>query len=549
MGDTLEVGLMITPETPGRPRVLNPFESPSDYHSLHESIVASPSVFKSSRTSSATPGKFKWSIDQIASLNPVDIDPEDIHQQSLYMSQVRTDTEIEERRQKAIEEFFTKNMIVPSPWTQPEVKIAAQFHSTRCPISPLEHAVNIPPGKTNATCQTLLSLPVDFDLEKILGDYYKTEEAADQSHESLCSSSLRRKLFLDGIGSESEVSSPPTPERSPCVAPVGSNGVLSSSDLSPVHCKTPVETPSSGQFSSSPIQGGSRACSLGSVTSPTFPERILPCYNSPILSPISLQSGKTPGSAERRKLNFLSPDGASLGSSSCKVNSCTGSPFVEGCSPIRSCSPMGSSKSRAVLHGRASPIQLSFTLEPTVEDKEHFPPMGNLASIDVDTFSLHSDAVAVKCESFLITGGKRESASSAIIDSRVPLEQIEESKENSTVDMADQVETAEDDSTWAKGDDNTNIPLTSSRTGSISYSHSPMCLSLLVESSAIPCDSNSMQVDSGYNTHSTGISSIIDGISSENCGKELLDIQMPDETLVLCSKPLHFKSKLHHIHH
>ncbi|RXM98209.1 Protein aurora borealis [Acipenser ruthenus] len=292
------------------------------------------------------------------------------------------------------------------------------------------------------------------------GDYYKTEEAADQSHESLCSSSLRRKLFLDGIGSESEVSSPPTPERSPCVAPVGSNGVLSSSYLSPVHCKTPVETPSSGQFSSSPIQGGSRACSLG----------------------------------KRRKLNFLSPDGASLGSSSCKVNSCTGSPFVEGCSPIRSCSPMGSSKSRAVLHGRASPIQLSFTLEPTVEDKEHFPPMGNLASIDVDTFSLHSDAVAVKCESFLITGGKRESASSAIIDSRVPLEQIEESKENSTVDMADQVETAEDDSTWAKGDDNTNIPLTSSRTGSISYSHSPMCLSLLVESSAIPCDSNSMQV-------------------------------------------------------
>lgn len=49
-----------------------------------------------------------------------------------------------------------------------------------------------------------------------------------------------------------------------------------------------------GQFSSSPIQGGTRAYSLGSITSPTFSEGS-PAHNgSPAFSPVAFHIRKTP---------------------------------------------------------------------------------------------------------------------------------------------------------------------------------------------------------------------------------------------------------------
>ncbi|XP_045072671.1 protein aurora borealis [Coregonus clupeaformis] len=338
MGD-----LQITPETPGRPAIHNPFESPNDYHRLQESVVPSPSVFKSSKSSGATPAKFKWDIDEMSSLLPVHIDAEDIHRQSMYLSQTRIDTDIEEKRQNAIEQFFTNGAIVPSPWTEQASKQkSAQMHFGKSSMSPQILEEPLPTKKTTVGCQTVLSLPVDFQLDKILGEYYRSEEASqhDQVQESLSSSSLRRKLFLDGHGSGSESSSPPSPER-PGGEGGGDRDFLSPMSASPLPCLLSgmsALTPSTGLLSSSPIQGRHRTYSLGSVTSPQFPERSSPAgFKSPALSPIGPQFTQTPIAGERKKLSFVTPEGVPL---DMDMNSCTESPYVDGCSPIRFCSPL-----------------------------------------------------------------------------------------------------------------------------------------------------------------------------------------------------------------
>ncbi|TKC43697.1 hypothetical protein EI555_015549 [Monodon monoceros] len=183
MGDVRESKMQITPETPGRIPVLNPFESPGDYSNLHEQTVSSPSVFKSTKL--PTPGKFRWSIDQLAVINPVEIDPEDIHRQALYLSRSRIDKDVEDKRQKAIEEFFTKDVIVPSPWTDHEGKQLSEYDSSKCinvnNESPIGRKLTVHSETSNAACQTLLSLPVDFNLEKVLEQRKLTFHSPDAS--------------------------------------------------------------------------------------------------------------------------------------------------------------------------------------------------------------------------------------------------------------------------------------------------------------------------------------------------------------------------------
>ncbi|XP_069614242.1 protein aurora borealis [Ranitomeya imitator] len=512
MGD---VHAQLTPETPGRVQILNPFESPNDYCSLHEPFVSSPTVFKP-RKSSATPRQFRWSIDQLAAINPVDIDPEDIHRQALYLSHAKLDKEIEDRRQKAIEEFFTKRTIVPSPWTQHEGKQAAQFHSTKCVDpnneSPLtrEQAANV--GKSTVACQTQLSLPVNFNIEKVLGEYFRSEENADQSQENLSSSSLRRKLFLDGQCNRSVCSSPSSPSPGSYEAPPASLGVLCSIDLSPVRCRSPMQTPGSGQFSSSPIQGGRRAYSLGSIASPTFFEKSPEREMSPAFSPISSVLGKTP-MAEQKKLSFPSPE--TLSASQSMGNSCAASPLIEGCSPIKNVFRVEATSCRDSVQYRT--FQIPLTIERLDEEKENSPPaslslpggsivlqLHNMDTFSPDAHITHPvDGIPPKpC-----TQQATEQAT-------------HELKDNDTVEMGDSAE-SEDDQIWVKdaaGNDNT--PMTSFMTGntfSVEMSH--MCMSPLAESSVIPCDS-SIQVDSGYTTQTCG-SSIMDGISTDGVYKEI----------------------------
>ncbi|KFP74379.1 Protein aurora borealis, partial [Acanthisitta chloris] len=521
MGDTEEPKMQITPETPGRVTILNPFESPSDYYTLQEQIVSSPSIFKSTKSSS-TPGKFRWSIDQLALINPVEIDSEDVRRQAMYLSHARIDKETEDRRQKAIEEFFTKRLIVPSPWTEHEDKQVSQFNSTKSidldNISPIGRQITLQPGKSNASCQTVLSLPVDFNLEKILGEYFRTDEFEDQSQESLSSSSLRRKLFLEENGNVSACLSPAL--RSPC----GSQplGVLCSLALSPVRCTSPLDTSSSGQFSSSPIQGGTRTYSLGSITSPTFPEGS-PAHNgSPTFSPIAFHIRKSPLS-DRRKLTFRSPDIPSC--SNRMTPPSTRSPYIDGCSPIKNCSPMRLGACRGTAQYQTSVIRIPIAVENHSEDEEDkenaSPAAARFPETDNGINLCQEDGNAFACGTHLVVATVSIAQDhSEACHQRLSFQDIEGLKENNTVDMADAAEASEEN-TWIKETiGNSNTPMTSFMTGiTFSIESSRMCMSPLAESSAIPCDNSSIQVDSGYNTQTCG-SSIMDAVGAENSCRE-----------------------------
>ncbi|XP_026165393.1 protein aurora borealis isoform X2 [Mastacembelus armatus] len=546
MGDRVE--LHITPETPGRTSIRNPFESPNDYHHLHEPLVPSPSVFKP-KTCKSTPPKFNWSIDEMASLLPVHIAQEEIQRQSFYLSQTKTDSDIEEKRQNAIEQFFTKGAIVPSPWAALDSHKAPQTYKK----SSLSSVIAEEPEKISVACQTTLTIPLAFDLEKVLGEYYRCEEMCDPVQEGLSFSSLRRKLFLDGQGSYSgsDSSSPPSPERSharqerPPVtrgerAVGGVEGCEGEAILSifssPLSCGMSVPTPSTGQFSSSPIQHGCfRDCSLGSITSPLFIDRSSPAgLVSPTVSPIVSYAARTPvDSAERKQLSSFTPHCGQLDTD---VTSCNESPFVEGCSPIHSCSPHqchyhgepqhnGRPKPRPRVRCWASPPIISPILQDHHEAEDQLPTATTTSSC---------------CSSSLLPSELEQSSSLAkhhpVDIESVGLDPVEPEK------MEEGKETKDDE-------DESGRPLeqlTSSRMGSVSVTESSqMFISLLVEGSSIRYDS-SMQVDSGYNTTSAGTASLIDGLSSDCHSKESFSSNLAEEAFQLTRQT---KVKVFYPHH
>ncbi|XP_041865960.1 protein aurora borealis [Melanotaenia boesemani] len=530
MEDHIE--LQITPETPGRPSIRNPFESPNDHHHLREPLVPSPSVFKS-KPCKATPSKFNWSIDEMASLLPVHIDAEEIQLQSFYLSQTRMDSDVEEKCQNAIEQFFTKGAIVPSPWAAPETRRAPQLYKKSPMIA--EETEKISVG-----CQTTLSLPLAFDLEKILGEYYRCEEACDAVTESLSSSSLRRKLFLDGqfSYSSSDSSTPPSPERvhgtQERLFPNGKGAVVRGEPAegeatspvfsSPLSCGMSAKTPSTGQFSSSPIQHGCfRDCSLGSINSPLFPDRSSPAGRvSPTISPILAHAIRSPIGSERKQPNSLTPYGGPLDTD---VTSCNDSPFVEGCSPIRSCSPhqahhpnepqhISRHKPRSKFHCWASPPLISPILNPKLQENqvaEEDPPSASTSSSPPSMELDPSSPLALVIH--------------PAVTERVSLDPVkmEEGKEKA---IENRLDVEEEEVLEESGGPSERM--TSSRMGNVSAAESSqMFLSLLTEGSSIRYDS-SMQVDSGYNTTSAGTASLIDALGIDSQSKESLSSNLED---------------------
>ncbi|KAI3362732.1 hypothetical protein L3Q82_001791 [Scortum barcoo] len=142
---------------------------------------------------------------------------------------------------------------------------------------------------------------------------------------------LRRKLFLDGQTQQASYRITPS---------TVSDEVSHQAQGSHTKQERPsLRDEGGGQFSSSPIQHGRfRDCSLGSIASPLFPDRSSPAgLISPTISPIVAHIARTPiGSAERKQPSNVTPHGGPL---HMEVPPSNESPFVEGCSPIRSCSP------------------------------------------------------------------------------------------------------------------------------------------------------------------------------------------------------------------
>ncbi|XP_077551790.1 protein aurora borealis-like [Haemaphysalis longicornis] len=207
----------------------------------------SPSVFVS--RSRRTPGSgrsFRWSIEQMADLWPANIDE---HEPSLAQP-ARSDALYEEQSQQAIEVFFSRHEIVPSPW-EPHARLSIRPPGmSNTPQSPRE------PETSTAWSQTTLSIPPDADLSALLGDYYTFHGPQDkqQARPNAANTSLRRKLFCTAVEGRAR-----TPERRDSEQRLSLFLDGATGSLTPIHralCSSPIGPTRCSQGSSPEGEGG-----------------------------------------------------------------------------------------------------------------------------------------------------------------------------------------------------------------------------------------------------------------------------------------------------
>ncbi|CAI9720196.1 Hypothetical predicted protein [Octopus vulgaris] len=286
-------------------QVKNPFEI-ALINQLSSSLV-SPGIFNMA-TPNSNEENFEWTIDQLATLHPVEIDEKPQYKSTFNPA-------IETKAQEAIEQYFNTRLVVLSPIENEK--------SDQNENATSKKSVTI-------GCQTCLTLPLDFNINKVLGQYMTYEEkrsdAENSQSESFSTASLRRKLFCQEF-QESDSSSmgsnmarsdeslnecdippapiPTTPDWDRCASmnPLSSSPVshrsrryksyiagdaldCSGTVLSPIHqLSSPLSTRSRSNF---------RRHSLGSLEDSS--KRL----SSPCVSPINLESH----SSEMASLNI-----------------------------------------------------------------------------------------------------------------------------------------------------------------------------------------------------------------------------------------------------
>ncbi|XP_044268774.1 protein aurora borealis isoform X2 [Tribolium madens] len=202
-------------ETPSKSKNLmnkvlsNPMNCDSPFRLLPNISTppSSPSVF--TQVSTPKTDKFKWTIDEISSLKPADIDEATISQHVSYH-----DPTIESLVQEKIDKFFKEKAIVPSPINQ---------------VQPLPLAMS--PPRSHTSSQTVLTLPpvLPKHVEEILAPYFSyTPDEFDHD------SSLYRRLF-EFEGHSSPATSSPAPST-------GLSPIQFSPEFNPHSPKTKLES-------------------------------------------------------------------------------------------------------------------------------------------------------------------------------------------------------------------------------------------------------------------------------------------------------------------
>ena len=181
----------------------NPFDS--NLYEKENFPTFSPSILAKTDTPKSESGDFRWSIDQIATMNPTAIEEYPLQEYSV--SYEHKEDEIKE--QKEIDDYFA-SLTLPSPWLQkaqgsdvkrvtfsphpPMTRIIQEANDSSLSSSNISEQTGVK-GMVDACCQTTLSIPFSFDLETLLGNEFLSYQDDTAEDRELIVSSLRRKLF------------------------------------------------------------------------------------------------------------------------------------------------------------------------------------------------------------------------------------------------------------------------------------------------------------------------------------------------------------------